>query len=310
MSLICRHCRGDSEVLRDEITLLAHKAALAGVRVKHEMYVDQVHVFQSFPFLDAATVAFRSIAKFAAAMRDAPRQRPDSATINSAGLPTPVPEGSVSRSSTPTDIDTVASEMEHGKTKLVKSDGTEIDICNAEDETPDESAMVPRPKLRSGSSDTDLSTSDKGDAGNIPSPKPSKPMLRRAFSSFSRGATPPAISTVDLKQSEGARTTGHSPVDHMMGGGKTLSGSSTMRSTRRSRRPTLSAQLTLSPAKPTTRLRSQSHADMVQLISTYSAGAANQTTVYTPAAEQTFDFPTSPTGNEPDGLQLNLGDRK
>lgn len=310
MSLIFHHHRGDSEVLRDEITLLAHKAALAGVRVKHEMYVDQVHVFQSFPFLDAATVAFRSIAKFAAAMRDAPRQRPDSATINSAGLPTPVPEGSVSRSSTPTDIDTVASEMEHGKTKLVKSDGTEIDICNAEDETPDESAMVPRPKLRSGSSDTDLSASDKGDAGNIPSPKPSKPMLRRAFSSFSRGATPPAISTADFKQSEGARTTGHSPVDHMMGGGKAISGSSTMRSTRRSRRPTLSAQLTLSPAKPTTRLRSQSHADMVQLISTYSAGAANQTTVYTPAAEQTFDFPPSSAGNEADGLQLNLGDRK
>lgn len=33
---------GDSEVLRDEITLLAHKATLAGVEVRHELYEDAV----------------------------------------------------------------------------------------------------------------------------------------------------------------------------------------------------------------------------------------------------------------------------
>lgn len=33
---------GDSEVLRDEITLLAHKATLAGVNVQHELYEDCV----------------------------------------------------------------------------------------------------------------------------------------------------------------------------------------------------------------------------------------------------------------------------
>lgn len=33
---------GDSEVLRDEITLLAHKATLAGVNVHHELYEDCV----------------------------------------------------------------------------------------------------------------------------------------------------------------------------------------------------------------------------------------------------------------------------
>jgi acetyl esterase/lipase len=33
---------GDSEVLRDEITLLAHKATLAGVDVRHELYEDAV----------------------------------------------------------------------------------------------------------------------------------------------------------------------------------------------------------------------------------------------------------------------------
>ncbi len=33
---------GDSEVLRDEITLLAHKASAAGVEVRHELYEDSV----------------------------------------------------------------------------------------------------------------------------------------------------------------------------------------------------------------------------------------------------------------------------
>ena len=39
---------GDSEVLRDEITLLAHKATLAGVTVRHELYEDAVRVIQAF----------------------------------------------------------------------------------------------------------------------------------------------------------------------------------------------------------------------------------------------------------------------
>lgn len=33
---------GDAEVLRDEAMLLAHKATLAGVTVRHEIYEDQV----------------------------------------------------------------------------------------------------------------------------------------------------------------------------------------------------------------------------------------------------------------------------
>jgi acetyl esterase/lipase len=40
---------GDAEVLRDEITLLAHKATLAGVPVKHELYEDAVS-----KYIDAA----------------------------------------------------------------------------------------------------------------------------------------------------------------------------------------------------------------------------------------------------------------
>ncbi|KAF5368407.1 hypothetical protein D9758_002167 [Tetrapyrgos nigripes] len=55
---------GDAEVLRDEITLLAHKATLAGVQVRHELYEDAIHIFHLYPFLDASTRAFVSIRDF------------------------------------------------------------------------------------------------------------------------------------------------------------------------------------------------------------------------------------------------------
>ncbi|KAJ7492363.1 Alpha/Beta hydrolase protein [Mycena latifolia] len=60
---------GDAEVLRDEIALLAHKATLAGVDVRHELYEDAVHIFQTYPFLDSAHRAFASMHDFARAFR-------------------------------------------------------------------------------------------------------------------------------------------------------------------------------------------------------------------------------------------------
>lgn len=55
---------GDCEVLRDEVTLLAHKATLSGVDVVHEVYEDAVHVFQLYPFLEQSRKAFRGCRKF------------------------------------------------------------------------------------------------------------------------------------------------------------------------------------------------------------------------------------------------------
>jgi len=55
---------GESEVLRDEVTLLAHKATLAGVQIMHELYEDAIHVFQAFPFLEASQHAFSSCRAF------------------------------------------------------------------------------------------------------------------------------------------------------------------------------------------------------------------------------------------------------
>jgi len=55
---------GDAEVLRDENVLFAHKCALAGVPVRHEIYEDCVHVFQFFLFLEASRKAFQSMRHF------------------------------------------------------------------------------------------------------------------------------------------------------------------------------------------------------------------------------------------------------
>ncbi|KAF9454211.1 alpha/beta-hydrolase [Macrolepiota fuliginosa MF-IS2] len=55
---------GDAEVLRDEITLLSHKASLAGVLVRHEVYDDAVHVFQAWPCLSATRRAYDSMRNF------------------------------------------------------------------------------------------------------------------------------------------------------------------------------------------------------------------------------------------------------
>ncbi|KAJ3567342.1 hypothetical protein NP233_g6436 [Leucocoprinus birnbaumii] len=55
---------GEAEVLRDEIALLAHKASLAGVLVRHEVYDDAVHVFQAWPCFTATRRSFESMCNF------------------------------------------------------------------------------------------------------------------------------------------------------------------------------------------------------------------------------------------------------
>ncbi|KXN88868.1 Monoterpene epsilon-lactone hydrolase [Leucoagaricus sp. SymC.cos] len=55
---------GDAEVLRDEVALLAHKASLAGVLVRHEAYDDAVHVFQAWPCFTATLRSFESMRNF------------------------------------------------------------------------------------------------------------------------------------------------------------------------------------------------------------------------------------------------------
>ncbi|KAM0790122.1 hypothetical protein ACM66B_005447 [Microbotryomycetes sp. NB124-2] len=52
---------GGGETLRDEATLLAHRAAKAGVRVRHEVFEGGIHVFQAFVKTDVAVAAFKAL---------------------------------------------------------------------------------------------------------------------------------------------------------------------------------------------------------------------------------------------------------
>lgn len=51
---------GESEVLRDEITLLAHKATLAGVQVMHELYEDAVSLQVSILFVSLSMTSLHN----------------------------------------------------------------------------------------------------------------------------------------------------------------------------------------------------------------------------------------------------------
>ncbi|KAK4051725.1 hypothetical protein OIO90_004675 [Microbotryomycetes sp. JL221] len=52
---------GGGETLRDESTLLAQRAAAAGVEVRHEVFDGGIHVFQAFVKTDAAVAAFKAL---------------------------------------------------------------------------------------------------------------------------------------------------------------------------------------------------------------------------------------------------------
>ncbi|GLB35806.1 putative steryl acetyl hydrolase [Lyophyllum shimeji] len=67
---------GDAEVLRDEVTLFARKATLAGVDVRHELFEDAIHVFQTYPFLTATRRAFTSMKDFVQNILPQIRTRP------------------------------------------------------------------------------------------------------------------------------------------------------------------------------------------------------------------------------------------
>ncbi|KAG6873859.1 hypothetical protein C0995_010471 [Termitomyces sp. Mi166 len=95
---------GDAEVLRDESTLLAHKATLSGVDVRHELFEDAIHVFQAYPFLPASRRAFLSMKDFV--QNTLPQLRSRS--------PQPL---------TPYVEHTIEEEIENEKTTVVRGDG-------------------------------------------------------------------------------------------------------------------------------------------------------------------------------------------
>ncbi|KAI0828960.1 Alpha/Beta hydrolase protein [Trametes gibbosa] len=285
---------GEVEVLRDEITLLAHKATLAGVEVRHELYEDMVHVFQSLPFLEASRHAFMACHDFV--WNFLPQYQ----------------------SRTPQSLDTSAEkgledEIDTDAARVVRGDGTETcasreSICSSPKTPRDRDSyrrkrhsVSPTPSLEGDEPSWDSkyvssSSDDEGDlfAGGAlrsshsytpPSPgassrpalskRPSLARLRSTFSAIADAATVSASDSIHI-----------SPVHtHSL----TSEDTPPLRR-RRSRISSLSLSMTMAsspgaapPPEPAIRRSQCSHPDVSSLCRQWhSSGPANQTRTYKP----------------------------
>ncbi|KAI0756250.1 Alpha/Beta hydrolase protein [Daedaleopsis nitida] len=279
---------GEVEVLRDEITLLAHKAALAGVEVRHELYGDMVHVFQSFPFLEAARNAFVSCHDFVWNFLPQTQSR------------TPQYFGPSAEKDLEAEIDTAA-------TRVVRGDGTETgegreSISEALDDDPKRGWSYRRKQQSDSPSATpsldepswgsmylSSSSDDEGDFGDgavrvkpvysppYPSPVNSvRPSLSKAPSFARLRATINALADAASVSASGSL---HFPSPHALH-------SSTVASPVRRRSRISSISMTSSaeaPPEPSIRRSQRSHPDISSLCKSWSkSGPANQTLTYKP----------------------------
>ncbi|KAI8981123.1 Alpha/Beta hydrolase protein [Trametes punicea] len=280
---------GEVEVLRDEITLLAHKAALAGVEVRHELYADMVHVFQSLPFLETAKHAFASCHDFV--WNFLPQYQ----------------------SRTPRSLDTSAEksledEIDNDAARVVRGDGTETGAGReAMSETRRDSgsyrrrhhSVSPTPTLQgyepswdskylSSSSDEECdfegSTLRRSRSYMFPpsnqapvkqSSLSKRPSLQRLRSTFSAIADVASVSASD---------TLHLPTTHVHHPSADDIPPSAPSSRRRNRIASVSMSTTdEGPPEPAIRRSQYSHPDISSLCQQWlSSGPANQTTTYKP----------------------------
>lgn len=293
---------GEAEVLRDEITLFAHKATLAGVQVQHELFEDAVHVFQTFPFLEMTREAFLSCRNFVRHV-----------------LP-------LHQSHSPRVLDVrVEAELENEtgneQSKVVRGDGQEESAASDIPQEPEESPSRPTAstdddgpsweyapdkvdvevELHSGSdSETEEGSHEPhhppiADKTQFPaSPPLSQPPIRRALSSLSRlypgspPAHPPRTKKLSLHMPAG-RPRNHSTttMPHPL----TLSVSLQPPSPHTPQAPPLSPTSRRTPAVSLTdehapppsvrRMRTKSHPDITALCSQWATeGPANKTITY------------------------------
>ncbi|TDL28074.1 hypothetical protein BD410DRAFT_782035 [Rickenella mellea] len=266
---------GDSEVLRDEITLLAHKATMAGVDVHHELYEDAVHVFQTFPFLDASRKAFLACRDFVKNVL--PRRPPQVLDMNAQQV--------------------LKQEIVNDKATIVRGDGSEMrpdpdtsyDLDTSSDTTDEGSrersddepswrhSFAPRDAV----DDSGVPTTDSD-----PAERPIIRRLRSTFSLFSlqpevdetpsTPTTPVTPSTAMHKAQPAGQPRHHS---RRPSGNVRLSALSIISSTANLPTPTIRS-----------RNRTISHPDISSLCDQWAImGPANQTTMYAP------NTPVSPT---------------
>lgn len=295
---------GDSEVLRDEITLLAHKATLAGVSVTHELYEDMVHVFQMFTFLPGAKAAIRSVGRWV--RQTLPKIEEEHRTRRAGVVPDNV-DGEVADGARLVDADGEV-VVGQGEGAITRDEATALaDQRELRRRTPAQSSLrldLAAPSPDQPSIDVDsLPTSASRSGSPTPTASPASrhedpfsnhphlahaPPLRRALTALATSTpatplhSPPLPSVRRRRRTQGAASLHVSPAGNT--GYATLAPSNPVSPTpsirRRLRSPTLSS------AGPSTRVRSQSHSDIFHLVEGYfEGGAANETTVYAPGGE-------------------------
>ncbi|RPD65114.1 hypothetical protein L226DRAFT_19403 [Lentinus tigrinus ALCF2SS1-7] len=281
---------GEAEVLRDENTLLAHKATMAGVEVRYELFEDMVHVFQSVPFLTAAPQAFASCQDFVHSFLPRHQAR------------RPQEFGSSAEEVLEDEIDTEAA-------RVVRGDGTETGAGrDALEEPPEDEGLQRRQsyqeKRRSGGIPErasvgedpswgtvylSSSSEDEGDFGDgavrvqpvqtptTPAATPTeRPPLTKVSSLSRLRATVTTIANAATASASGS-----------LQGSPALSPHPPPASPaprRRSRVSSISmTSSTEAPPEPSIRRSQRSHPDISSLVQSWSAlGPANQTRTYKP----------------------------
>ena len=300
---------GDSEVLRDEITLLAHKASLAGVDVTHELYEDMVHVFQMFTFLPATKTALTSVGHWVRKTLPQIHARRRAAGSNTASAPVPLPQAvdeeiaegqrraeaageSVTRGGigrvqvTQDEINAVADweAQRQGRPRGRSNPQPSSLLFDIAPPIPDwpsvDTDSLPRPATRSGSP---TPVASPGSArGETFSSAVHAPPLRRALTALA-SSTPVSPTYSDSGYIRRRRRTQgtNSPTNSS----STISLPSGPNSPPPSVRGPRIRSDTISHTSPRTRY-SQSNSDIVSLVEGYTqGGAANETTVYAPGGQ-------------------------
>ncbi|KAJ6575385.1 Alpha/Beta hydrolase protein [Mycena capillaripes] len=263
---------GDAEVLRDEIALLAHKATLAGVEVRHELYEDAVHIFQTYPFLDSAQRAFMSMHDFVRTILPQLQSR------------SPRALGPQAEADLELEIDTADATVVRGdgvQTEAVKEDLEEEERTESEPEEeatpgiarkatyfpswgPSRLAIVSPPTT----DDEDDEEDEEEEEAPPPPPEPAPTSALRRIRS--------AVSVIIPESISGARP----PLK------RHRSQNYHRRSNSQNHLPTLSTFTMMSPPiSPSVRRRNStaSHPDITRLVENWTeSGPANETLVYKP----------------------------
>lgn len=296
---------GDSEVLRDEDALLAHKATLAGVHVTHELYEDMIHVFQMFTWLPTAKAAIASVGRWVRSTlpRVEEERRSQGFDLNEGRRPSPMTTeagGPLVQDAKMVDADgvEVSSPVDRkGRDRAADKDALHLSIPAsdiAQQRPTIDTDSLPRNNSGSGSGSPTptnsrsrspaLSTnaiSPPGDVFQDPFHLQSRPsFLRRANTHQNISDTPISpyntVASVRRRRPTVSAASMHasSPTASTHGMSNPVSPVPSVR--RHLRSPSGSLAQT-----PRTRGRSESHSDIHHLIEGYvEGGAANETIVY------------------------------